>query len=84
MNGSFVFVITIGLFFISSFGIYIGRFLRWNSWDVLTEPETIIHDVGDRLINPLEHPRAWGMTIIMGLFLNMVYFSLRMIRKRIA
>ncbi|HLP14547.1 MAG TPA: DUF1361 domain-containing protein [Flavobacteriales bacterium] len=69
------------LLFISSFGVYIGRFLRFNSWDVLREPYSLIHDVSERVIHPFDHPRTWGVTIFMGLFLNMVYWSLRLIRK---
>ncbi|WP_072332022.1 MULTISPECIES: DUF1361 domain-containing protein [unclassified Paenibacillus] len=30
---------------VSSVGIYIGRFIRWNSWDVLYEPQAIISDM---------------------------------------
>jgi uncharacterized membrane protein len=69
--------------FIGSFGIYVGRFLRWNSWDILTEPLHLIYDIGDRFINPFDHPRTWGMTIFMGIFLNMIYLSFRLIRTRV-
>lgn len=75
-------IISIGLLFLGSFGIYVGRYLRWNSWDIITEPFKLIYDIGDRIINPFEHPRAWGMTLFMGLFLNMLYWSFRLIRKR--
>ena len=78
----YVLMISIGLLFIGSFGIYIGRFLRWNSWDIITKPFNLIFDVGDQIMNPFEHPRAWGMTIFMGLFLNILYLSFRLIRKR--
>jgi uncharacterized membrane protein len=68
--------------FIGSFGIYIGRYLRWNSWDVITEPLGLMSDISYRFINPHEHPGTWGMTIFMGLFLNILYWSFRFIRKR--
>ncbi|MBK9492906.1 MAG: DUF1361 domain-containing protein [Haliscomenobacter sp.] len=77
-------VVSVLLLFLGSFGIYLGRYLRWNSWDILREPFGILYDISDRLVNPLDHPRTWGMTIIMGLFLNMVYWSFHFIRDRTA
>jgi uncharacterized membrane protein len=70
------------LLFIGSFGIYLGRYLRWNSWDILAEPFALIYDIGDRVINPFSHPQTWGVTLFMGLFLNLVYWSLRLIKYR--
>ncbi|HYG50864.1 MAG TPA: DUF1361 domain-containing protein [Flavobacteriales bacterium] len=69
------------LLFASSFGIYLGRFLRFNSWDVITEPYALMHDVGVRVIHPFDYPKTWGVTIFMGLFLNMVYWSLKLMRR---
>ncbi len=83
MKRTYVIITSVVLLFIGSFGIYVGRFLRWNSWDILTEPFKLMYDIGDRFINPFEHPRTWGMTIFMGLFLNMIYLSFRLIKKRI-
>lgn len=68
------------LFFLSSYGIYLGRFLRWNSWDLLNEPAKLLSDVGGHLINPFENVSVWGMTLIMGLFLNMFYWSFRILK----
>lgn len=33
-------------------GVYIGRFLRWNSWDVFTNPITLLNDLVYNLFNP--------------------------------
>lgn len=74
--------ISILLLFTGSFGIYVGRFLRWNSWDIVAEPFKLFYDIGDRFVNPFNHPRTWGMTIFMGIFLSIVYFSFRMVKRR--
>lgn len=70
------------LLFVGSFGIYLGRFLRWNSWDIIADPFALIYDIGDRFVNPFDHPRTWGVTLFMGVFLNVVYWSLRLIKYR--
>lgn len=73
----------IGVFlFLSGFGIYLGRYLRWNSWDILSKPSALLGDVGDRFIHPFDHPRTWGVTFFMGLLLNLIYWSFKLIRKR--
>jgi uncharacterized membrane protein len=74
--------ISAALLFIGSFGVYIGRYLRWNSWDLITKPLHLFSDIGERVMNPLEHRTTWGMTLFMGLFLNMLYWSFRLIKKR--
>ncbi len=70
------------LLFISSFGIYIGRYLRWNSWDIIHQPGRLMGDIGDRIINPFDHGRTWGVTIFIGLFLTMLYVSFKFLRKQ--
>lgn len=78
----YVIFLSMGLLFLCSFGVYLGRFLRWNSWDVINEPDLIIQDTLDRLINPLQHPSTWGLTILLGIFLNIVYFSFELLKNR--
>jgi uncharacterized membrane protein len=74
-------IIIVFLLFLGSFGVYLGRFLRWNSWDVIQDPFKLGHDIGDRLINPIAHSRTWGLTILMGILLNMMYWSIKLIRR---
>jgi len=63
--------------FISSFGIYIGRFLRWNSWDIFFNPFQFLFEIIKLFINPLQHPRTWGVTIIFFLFFGIFYFIIK-------
>ncbi len=41
-----------GVLALSSFGIYVGRFLRWNSWDIFTSPRLLLVDIGQHLLTP--------------------------------
>lgn len=75
-------MLIIGLIILSSFGIYLGRYLRWNSWDIVSEPLALIYDISERIFDPFSHPRAWGMTLLMGLFLNSLYWSFRVIKGK--
>ncbi|NOX86859.1 MAG: DUF1361 domain-containing protein [Chlorobi bacterium] len=59
---------------LSSLGVYIGRYLRWNTWDLVINSPELFHDVLSRLIHPTENPEIYGMTIIFSLFLGFVYY----------
>jgi uncharacterized membrane protein len=48
--------------FLCSFAIYLGRALRWNSWDVLLNPAGILFDISDHLIHPLQNGDMLSMT----------------------
>lgn len=67
---------------LGSFGIYLGRFLRWNSWDVLTEPEQLAWDVIEPLVNPLEHIGTYGFTLSLTVFLLLAYLMLHYFKPR--
>jgi len=75
-------VISFVLLFVGSFGVYIGRYLRWNSWDIIQDPVPLLSDIADRFLNPLSHPRTWGMTILMGIILNMMFWAIRLITEK--
>jgi uncharacterized membrane protein len=59
-----------------SFAIYLGRELRWNSWDVLVSPAGIIFDISERIIDPLAHPTAFSTTAMFFVFLAGLYWAL--------
>lgn len=51
---------------LSGFGIYLGRFRRWNSWDLLHRPLVVLEDIVARLADPASHGRTWGVTLGFG------------------
>jgi uncharacterized membrane protein len=54
-------------------GIYLGRFERWNSWDMLTHPKKILKDVLIPFSDPLNSARFFGFTILFTSFLVVCY-----------
>ena len=69
-------LIVTAIIFISSFGIYIGRDLRWNSWDVVTNPSGIIINVSDKVIDPFGNPRAINMTGLFFVMIGVIYLAI--------
>jgi uncharacterized membrane protein len=72
-----------GVLLLSSFGIYLGRDLRWNTWDLISNPAGLILDVSDRLIDPLGHPRFITMTGLFFILLGTIYFCIWHIAKEL-
>jgi uncharacterized membrane protein len=70
------------LLFIGGFGVYLGRYLRWNSWDIISSPRQLLEAIWDRLSNPISYPGAWGMTLLMGILLNIMYLSFHLLVMR--
>jgi uncharacterized membrane protein len=64
-------VAAVGVLGLASFGIYLGRVLRWNSWDVLADPRLVFD-----LNGVLADPRAIGMTVLLAGFLTTSYLVL--------
>jgi uncharacterized membrane protein len=62
-------MIAIGSLVLGSFGIYLGRYLRWNSWDVISSPTGLLHDISVRVLDPMAHPQTYGVTLIFSAFL---------------
>ncbi len=61
------------ILFACSFAIYLGRGLRWNSWDVLINPAGILFDVSDRILHPLGHPGTLSTTLSFFVLLGSLY-----------
>jgi uncharacterized membrane protein len=66
----------LGSLALGGLGIYIGRFLRWNSWDLLLHPSDVVTDVALRLADPWNHPGALGVTLLFAAFLLVCYLTL--------
>jgi uncharacterized membrane protein len=72
-------VLLTGILFIASFGVYLGRFQRWNSWDVFHNPVSLGMDIFYTVANPLENYKAWAITILFTAVYSLLYFFIRIL-----
>lgn len=56
----------------AGFGVYLGRYVRWNSWDLLTQPNPLVRDIIARVANPVDHWHTWAMSL---LFASLLFFA---------
>lgn len=54
---------TICICLLIGFGIYLGRYLRWNSWDIMQNPLDLIEDIGNLIFHPIRNKFAWRVTL---------------------
>lgn len=69
-------LIIIGATVLAGFGVWLGRFLRWNSWDILANPAGLLRDILQTLASRYELIKALGISGLMGAVLLMGYLML--------
>ena len=70
----FGWALVFGASILSSIGVYLGRFLRWNSWDIIHNPTEILRDAWHLLRNL--SLSAAGFTALFTVFFLFVYLTL--------
>lgn len=75
MRSSLFFLVPV--MWLNAFGVYIGRYMRFNSWDVLTNPFRLAGEVLDMLVHPTAYFHAWGMISCFAVFMIIFYVSSR-------
>lgn len=74
-------ILVIALLFLSSFGVYLGRFLRYNSWEILSNPKYLILDIFNIALQPITYREAWLFTFLFGIFLNIGFWMFTQLYK---
>ena len=65
-------------------GIYIGRYLRFNSWDIVSNPFALLADMIQVLAHPLHFKNAWAMILCFSFFLSILYTTLKKLSKAVS
>lgn len=61
------------LFAACSYGVYMGRILRWNTWDLVVRPGAVLQSVFDSVVTMHPHSLAFTISLSFFLFLFLTY-----------
>ena len=64
---------------LGSVGIYLGRFLGWNSWNVFQAPLALFDKAFDRANQPNAGVRMLGFTVLFSLLFLFVYVAVYLV-----
>jgi uncharacterized membrane protein len=64
------------------YGIYLGRFERWNSWNVLNRPRSLLEAVLGHLSEPMEYRWLVGTTAVFGVLVLLSYLAFEILVQR--
>lgn len=70
-------VFVVGATALGAYGVFLGRYLRWNSWDVFTNPFSLITEMAQMVRHPLHFPALWGMTLLLSTLTGLMYLTLK-------
>jgi len=74
VSKTFKHLIIVSVLYLSGFGIYIGRFLRWNSWDIIQNPKELLYDLSAIAMHPVQNIQAYLFTGVFGTFLLLAFY----------
>lgn len=66
---------------LNSLGVYVGRYLRFNSWDVVANPLQLIQDIVYLFIHPIRNRFDWSMIVCYTILLTLIYFTMKKLGK---
>lgn len=68
---------TYPVMFLNGLGVNIGRYMRYNSWDIITNPFQLVADIISLLIFPFSHIYDWGMIGCFSVLLALIYLVIK-------
>ena len=64
---------------LNALGVYTGRYLRFNSWDVLTDPFPLMRCLLEMGLHPIGFRYAWGMIFCFSVMMTLMYLTIKKI-----
>ena len=67
---------------LSGVGIYLGRFMNWNSWDVILHPQIVLANLASDFAHPIRNPQPFGVAALFAALLLVFYLTFASIEAR--
>ena len=65
--------VVLSFLILSGYGIYLGRYLRWNSWNIITQPISLLVDIRQDVFHPIRNNQCWMLSVLFGVWLHVLY-----------
>jgi uncharacterized membrane protein len=62
---------------LNAYGIYLGRILRFNSWDIVAQPFSLFGEMFEMLLHPFDNKTEWGMIFCYAVFMTLLYITIK-------
>lgn len=66
-------IVSVGL---CAIGVVIGRFQRWNSWDLVTRPDAVVAETFEWVRSPLSYVQSTGVGLAVAAFFGLAYLTI--------
>ncbi|HEY4060412.1 MAG TPA: DUF1361 domain-containing protein [Puia sp.] len=65
------------IMWLNALGVYTGRYLRYNSWEIVSNPFRLLGDIAGMVIHPLRHHYAWDMIFCFSILMTLMYLMMK-------
>jgi uncharacterized membrane protein len=66
---------------LGAYVVYMGRFLRFNSWDIISDPADLAHYIKNTFIHPHQNFSMWAFTIVFSLLFGIIFFTVKELKE---
>jgi len=73
-------IVIFAIILFASFGMYLGRFLRFNSWDLFISHSFLFSSIWNIFINPIHNINAYAYTLLFFFFIYISFVSFKNIK----
>lgn len=76
-------ITTFSLLFLCGYGIYLGRYERWNSWDIVTQPHLLLSSIVQHVIHPFNNLEVWAISFSFSIWMYLLYQYMNRLKQYI-